>query len=69
MSLLGGLSGREPADAHELHTMAAAAWHRREVACFLSLAEIADPWVRAIVRQEANRQFGRRDVGGGRGAA
>lgn len=65
MSPLARLMGVEPADRSQLRRMAAAAWHKGEVACFLDLSEVRDPAVRETIRQEAERQFGR-SVGNGK---
>lgn len=58
------LIGDEPLDRAALRSMAAAAWHKSGVVCFLDLGEVRDPIIREGIRQEIERQFGRRDSHG-----
>jgi len=51
-----------PTSAVELDAMRAAAWHRHGIAA-LAVGDIADPWLRQAVTNEANRRWGRRDGG------
>jgi len=51
-----------PTSAVELDAMRAAAWHRHGVAA-LAVEDIADPWLRQAVTNEANRRWGRRQGG------
>ena len=53
---------RSPTTAVELDAMRAAAWHRHGVAA-LAVEDIADPWLRQAVINEANRRWGRRQGG------
>ncbi|HEV7455279.1 MAG TPA: hypothetical protein VGN96_00770 [Roseococcus sp.] len=46
----------------DLDAMRAAAWHRHGVAA-LAVADIADPWLRQAVINEASRRWGRRHGG------
>jgi hypothetical protein len=57
---------RSPTSEPELDAMRAAAWHRHGVAA-LAVADIADPWLRQAVINEASRRWGRRDGGDQRG--
>jgi len=57
---------RSPTSALELDAMRAAAWHRHGVAA-LAVADIADPWLRQAVINEASRRWGRRHGGGNHG--
>ncbi|MBX6741932.1 MAG: hypothetical protein IRY87_07780 [Acetobacteraceae bacterium] len=50
---------RSPTTAMDLDTMRAAAWHRHGIAA-LPVDDIADPWLRQAVINEANRRWGRR---------
>jgi hypothetical protein len=54
--------GRSPTTAAELDGMRAAASHRHGVAA-LPVEDIADPWLRQAVTNEANRRWGRRQGG------
>jgi hypothetical protein len=58
--------GRSPTTEAELNAMRAAAWHRHGVAA-LSVDEIADPWLRQAITNEANRRWGQRQGGHGHG--
>ena len=51
-----------PTSAVVLDAMRAAAWHRHGVAA-LAVDDIADPWLRQAVINEANRRWGRRHGG------
>jgi len=51
-----------PTSAVELDAMRAAAWHRHGVAA-LAVDDIADPWLRQAVINEASRGWGRRHGG------
>lgn len=51
-----------PTSAVELDAMRAAAWHRHGIAA-LAVDDIADPWLRQAVTNEANRRWGRRHGG------
>jgi len=53
---------RSPSTAVDLDTMRAAAWHRHGVAA-LAVEDIADPWLRQAVINEASRRWGRRHGG------
>ncbi|PHK93855.1 hypothetical protein CR162_16425 [Pseudoroseomonas rhizosphaerae] len=53
---------RSPTSALDLDAMRAAAWHRHGVVA-LSVEDIADPWLRQAIANEANRRWGRRDGG------
>jgi hypothetical protein len=55
---------RSPSTVAELDAMRAAAWHRHGVAA-LPVDEIADPWLRQAIANEADRRWGRR-IGGPR---
>jgi hypothetical protein len=57
---------RSPATASDLDAMRAAAWHRHGVAA-LPIHDIADPWLRQAITNEANRRWGRRQGGHGHG--
>jgi hypothetical protein len=57
---------RSPTTEAELTAMRAAAWHRHGVAA-LSVDEIADPWLRQAITNEANRRWGQRQGGHGHG--
>ena len=48
--------------AGNLDAMRAAAWHRHGVAA-LPIQDIADPWLRQAITNEANRRWGRRQGG------
>lgn len=48
-----------PTSAVELDAMRAAAWHRHGIVA-LAVDDIADPWLRQAVINEANRRWGRR---------
>lgn len=50
---------RSPTSTVELDAMRAAAWHRHGIAA-LAVDDIADPWLRQAVTNEANRRWGRR---------
>ncbi|MBR0674989.1 hypothetical protein GXW77_02240 [Roseomonas alkaliterrae] len=52
--------GRSPTTEAELNAMRAAAWHQHGVAA-LSVEDIADPWLRQAITNEANRRWGRRE--------
>lgn len=54
--------GRSPTTEAELNAMRAAAWHRHGIAA-LAVDDIADPWLRQAVTNEANRRWGRRHGG------
>ena len=54
--------GRSPTSEAELNAMRAAAWHRQGVAV-IPIDEIADPWLRQALTNEANRRWGRRQGG------
>ena len=51
---------RSPTTAMDLDAMRAAAWHRHGVAA-LAVEDIADPWLRQAITNEANRRWGRRN--------
>lgn len=53
---------RSPSTAVDLDAMRAAAWHQHGVAA-LSVEDIADPWLRQAVINEASRRWGRRQGG------
>lgn len=53
---------RSPSTAMDLDAMRAAAWHRHGVAA-LAVEDIADPWLRQAVINEASRRWGRRHGG------
>lgn len=53
---------RGPTIAVDLNAMRAAAWHRHSVVA-LAVEDIADPWLRQAVINEANRRWGRRHAG------
>ncbi len=53
---------RTATNDNELNAMRAAAWHRQGVAA-LVLEDIADPWLRQAITNEANRRWGRRNGG------
>ena len=53
---------RSPTSEPELNAMRAAAWHRLGVAA-LAVEDIADPWLRQAVINEASRRWGRRHGG------
>ncbi|HYF08870.1 MAG TPA: hypothetical protein VD970_14700, partial [Acetobacteraceae bacterium] len=55
-----------PTTETELNAMRAAAWHRHGVAA-LAVEDIADPWLRQAITNEANRRWGRRYGGGQHG--
>ena len=57
---------RSPTTEAELHALRAAAWHRHGVAA-LAVDEIADPWLRQAITNEANRRWGRREKGNAHG--
>jgi hypothetical protein len=59
-SALYGL--RSPTTETELNAMRAAAWHRHGVAA-IPVDDIADPWLRQAITNEANRRWGRRQGG------
>ncbi|WP_270936289.1 hypothetical protein [Falsiroseomonas oryzae] len=50
---------RTASNDNELNAMRAAAWHRHGVAA-LAVEDIADPWLRQAVINEATRRWGRR---------
>jgi hypothetical protein len=54
--------GRSPTTEAELDAMRAAAWHRHGVAV-LPVEDIADPWLRHAVANEATRRWGPRSRG------
>jgi hypothetical protein len=54
--------GRSPTTEAELNAMRTAAWHRHGVVA-LSVEDIADPWLRQAIANEAIRRWGRRDGG------
>jgi hypothetical protein len=49
-----------------MHALRAAAWHRHGVAV-IPIDEIADPWLRQAITNEANRRWGRREEGNAHG--
>ncbi|GGC63888.1 hypothetical protein GCM10011504_47640 [Siccirubricoccus deserti] len=51
---------RSPTSDAELSAMRAAAWHRHGVAA-LAIHDIADPWLRQAVINEATRRWGPRN--------
>ena len=53
---------RTATNDNELNAMRAAAWHRQGVAA-LVVEDIADPWLRQAVINEATRRWGRRQGG------
>lgn len=53
---------RSPTSALEIDAMRARAWHEHGIAA-LAVADIADPWLRQAVTNEANRRWGRRQGG------
>ena len=53
---------RSPTSDAELSAMRAAAWHRHGVAA-LAIHDIADPWLRQAVINEATRRWGPRNGG------
>lgn len=53
---------RSPTIDSDVNAMRAAAWHRHGVAA-LAVEEIADPWLRQAVTNEADRRWGRRNGG------
>ncbi len=53
---------RSPTTETELNAMRAAAWHRHGVAA-IPVDDIADPWLRQAIINEANRRWGRRQGG------
>jgi hypothetical protein len=53
---------RTATNDNELNAMRAAAWHRQGVAA-LVVEDIADPWLRQAVINEATRRWGRRHGG------
>lgn len=53
---------RSPATEAELGAMRAAAWHRHGVAA-LAIHDIADPWLRQAIINEATRRWGPRNEG------
>jgi len=57
---------RSPTTGTEMHALRAAAWHRHGVAA-LAIDEIADPWLRQAITNEANRRWGRREKGNAHG--
>lgn len=57
---------RSPSTAMDLDALRAAAWHRHGVAA-LAVEDIADPWLRQAVINEASRRWGRRHGGGQHG--
>jgi hypothetical protein len=57
---------RSPSSVSDLDPMRAAAGHRQGVAA-LPIHDIADPWLRQAITNEANRRWGRRQGGHGYG--
>jgi hypothetical protein len=57
---------RSPSTAGDLDAMRAAAWHHHGIAA-LPIQDIADPWLRQAITNEANRRWGRRQGGHGHG--
>jgi hypothetical protein len=53
---------RSPTTDTEVRALRAAAWHRHGVAA-IPVEEIADPWLRQAITNEANRLWGRRNGG------
>lgn len=53
---------RSPTSEMELDAMRATAWHRHGVAA-IAVDDIADPWLRQAITNEANRRWGRRQGG------
>jgi hypothetical protein len=53
---------RSPTTDTELAAMRAAAWHRHGVAV-LTIHDIADPWLRQAIINEATRRWGPRSGG------
>jgi hypothetical protein len=53
---------RSPTSDAELSAMRAAAWHQHGVAA-LAIHDIADPWLRQAVINEATRRWGPRNGG------
>ncbi len=53
---------RSPTTETELNAMRAAAWHQHGVAA-IAVDDIADPWLRQAITNEANRRWGRRQRG------
>jgi hypothetical protein len=50
----------------EMQRLRAAAWHQQGVAS-LAIEDIADPWLRQALINEANRRWGRRNGGSSHG--
>ncbi|HYI83740.1 MAG TPA: hypothetical protein VEX11_11080 [Acetobacteraceae bacterium] len=57
---------RSPTTEAELSAMRAAEWHRHGVAA-LAIHDIANPWLRQAVINEATRRWGPRNGGHGHG--
>ena len=57
---------RSPTTDVELAAMRAAAWHRHGVAA-IPVDDVADPWLRQAILNEANRLWGRRSGGNDHG--
>jgi hypothetical protein len=53
---------RSPTTTVEMDALRRRAWHRHGVAA-LPVEDIADPWLRQAVTNEANRRWGRRQGG------
>jgi hypothetical protein len=53
---------RSPTNETELDAMRAAAWHRHGVAA-IPVDDVADPWLRQAITNEADRRWGRRIEG------
>ncbi len=59
-SMLGRHAGRTPATAEDIREMARRAWHRKGLA-LIDPAEVADPFARQAIINEAERLYGARD--------
>ena len=58
-SSLSRFQKRAPTAAAELNALRRAAWHQQGVAV-LTVADIADDWLRQALTNEANRLYGQR---------
>lgn len=54
-------AARSATNEDELYVMRRAAWRSQGIAV-LRISDIADPWVRQAVENEASRLYGRREV-------
>ena len=56
--------GSTPMDEAEVRRLAAAVWHRKGVA-LIDPANVRNDFARQAIVTEAERQYGKRDTGGG----